>query len=142
MVKRLAGSEVEPVSVKSNVGLLDTLGREIVDGRPMSPPLGYKKTPSISEQIREMVRSHALEQALASGVETFAEADDFEVGDDLDPSSPYEEYFDPGTVAEFQARMAAEAALPPIPRSEPFVPPAEPSTGVKPVAEPPKAAEE
>lgn len=70
-------------------------GRELNDPTPVSPPLNYKRAPSLAEQIREMVRSEALAQALRSqGVETFEEADDFDVGDDFDPSSPYEANFD------------------------------------------------
>lgn len=71
-------------------------GREIVSSVPVAPPIGYKKTPSLAEQIRLMVRSERMRQAaLEAGAETFEEADDFDVGDDFDPSSPYEETFDP-----------------------------------------------
>lgn len=71
-------------------------GREVVDGRPMAPPVGYKRSPSLMEQVRAMVRSEHLAREVArAGAETFEEANDFDVGDDYDPSSPYEEYFDP-----------------------------------------------
>jgi len=51
--------------------------------------------PEVKEQIREMVRSEKLKQEVAAqGYETFEEADDFEVGDDFDPKSPYEENFE------------------------------------------------
>lgn len=63
---------------------------------PIAPPLGYIKQPSITERIRDMVRSEHLRLAAESaGAETFEEANDFDVGDDYDPSSPYEEVFDP-----------------------------------------------
>ena len=75
---------------------LDAHGREIVSGVPVAPPVGYKKQPSMVEHIRNMVRSEMLRQAVEQGgFETFEEADDFEVGDDYDPSSPYEEQFEP-----------------------------------------------
>lgn len=71
-------------------------GREIPDPAPMDPPIGYKKQPSMFEQMRELIRSEKLRQAAEeAGVETFEEGDDFEVGDDYDPRSPYEHNFDP-----------------------------------------------
>lgn len=74
----------------------DEHGRELMDPTPIAPPIGYKKSPSIAEQIRAMVRSEKLRQeAEAEGYETFEEADDFDVGDDFDPKSPYEEVFEP-----------------------------------------------
>lgn len=69
----------------------------IPDGIPMEPPLGYKPSQSMVEIIRDMVRSEQLARDLdAAGVETFEEADDFEVGDE-DPQmrSPWENDFDP-----------------------------------------------
>lgn len=61
----------------------------------MAPPVGYVKQPSLADQIRDMVRSERLAMEMAeAGVETFEEADDFDVGDDYDPNTPYEETFD------------------------------------------------
>jgi hypothetical protein len=64
----------------------------------MAPPVGYKKEPTIAERIRTMVRGEAIRQAAeAAGAETFEEADDFEISDETyDPTTPYEEVFDPG----------------------------------------------
>lgn len=70
-------------------------GREYPDPTVIAPPVGFIKQPSLTEQIRAMVRSEALRQeAEAAGAETFEEADDFDVPD-FDPSSPYENEFDP-----------------------------------------------
>lgn len=68
-----------------------------VDPTPMAPPIGYIKRESLFDTVREMVRSEALRQAAEeSGLETFEEADDFDIPDDpIDPSSPYENDFDP-----------------------------------------------
>lgn len=92
--------------------LLDTKRREKPDPLPMQPPIGYKKTPSLSEQIRDMIRSEKLAQDLAAqGVETFEEADDFDIPDDpVDPSTPYEADF------EGDARQAVLDAFKPEPR--------------------------
>lgn len=66
-------------------------GEEIMDPQPMQPPLGYKKTLSLSEQIHQSVRLAKLQLLEAQAMEeTEEEADDFEVGDDFQPLSPYE----------------------------------------------------
>lgn len=76
---------------------LNEKGREILDPTPMAPPVGYKRQPSLSEQIREMVRSERLAmEAASAGFETLEEADDFDIPDDpIDPRTPYEAHFDP-----------------------------------------------
>lgn len=91
----------------------------VPDPRPLEPPVGYKKQPSMVEVVRNMVRSESLRQAaLSRDAETFEEADDFDVGDDFDPTSPYEEIFDPVereldrrlTDAEFGAKVRERLA--------------------------------
>lgn len=117
---------------------LDAQGREMPDPRPIQPPLGYKKVPSMADTIRAMVRSERLRiAALEAEAETFEEADDFDVADDLDPTSPWEEQFEPGvpltpTMAE-QAEAFAEAMF------NRFNPP-EPSTPAEGGTAPPSAA--
>lgn len=65
------------------------------DPTPIAPPVGYVRSPTIAEQIRTMVRSEQLRAvADASGMDTFEEADDFDIGDDYDPRSPWEEQFE------------------------------------------------
>lgn len=66
-------------------------GQEIPDPRPMAPPVGYKKQPSMADYVRDAIRSHKLaEEAQELGYETFEDANDFDVGDDFEPDSPYE----------------------------------------------------
>lgn len=66
-------------------------GEEMLDPVPMQPPLGYKRTPTLSEQIAQQVRRMKLELLQDDSVsETDEEADDFEVGDDFEPISPHE----------------------------------------------------
>lgn len=76
---------------------LDEWGREIPDPRPMAPPLGYIEQPPLHVLIRQMIQSERLAQeAQAAGAGSFEEEDDFDVeDDDYDPSSPWEENFDP-----------------------------------------------
>lgn len=66
-------------------------GYEITDPTPMQPPLGYKRSLSLSEQIAQQVRiAHLKILEDAAIAETEDEADDFEIGDDYEPMSKYE----------------------------------------------------
>lgn len=81
----------------------DERGSEIPDPNPMQPPVGYNPQPSLAQQIRQMIISDRLaREAAEAGMETFEEADDFEVGDDFEEErhSPYEGNFDPMTPHE------------------------------------------
>lgn len=95
--------------------IVNEKGQEVPDPTPMAPPVGYVKQQSLAEQIREMVRSEKLRMEVeAQGLETFEEADDFDVGDDYDPLSPYENDFDP-PISELAAageQSLAEKAKP------------------------------
>lgn len=72
----------------------DDKGLYYPDPTPIAPPVGYVRSPTIAEQIRSMVRSEQLRRhADTQGLDTFEEADDFDVGDDYDPRSPWEEQF-------------------------------------------------
>lgn len=112
---------------KKPVQGLDTHGHEIPDPTPVEPPIGYVKQPSLAEQIRQAILSDRLKrEAEEAGLETFEEADDFNVGDDYDPSSPYEETFEPvvpapapAPVVEAENRVAETLQ----PLGEPEVPP-------------------
>lgn len=64
-------------------------GEEVLDPTPMQPPLGYKRAPTLAEQIRQQVLAARLD-ALNEMEETEEEADDFEVGDDFEPYSKHE----------------------------------------------------
>jgi len=114
---------------------LDENGREIVSPLPLEPPLGYKKQPSMAEHIRELIRSERLKQeAEAQGMETFEEADDFDVGDDYEPHSPWENDFDPPiselTKAGREIQKSREAPpAPPSPSKETHPPEAPSSAG-------------
>ncbi|AZL83004.1 hypothetical protein [Apis mellifera associated microvirus 42] len=95
---------------------LDSKGREKPDPTPIAPPIGYKRQPSLAEQIRNMVRSERLAmEAAAAGYGTFEEEDDFDTGEDLDPRSPYEIDFDPPlqTISPPQQEGGSSPAVPP-----------------------------
>lgn len=68
-------------------------GEEILDPTPIAIPMGLQnKQPSLSEQIAQQVRQMKLELYMGddSIQETEDEADDFEVGDDVEPMSKWE----------------------------------------------------
>lgn len=74
---------------------IDEQGREILDNTPVAMPAGFERPESIHDKIKRMIRSERLAQeAQQAGFETPEEADDFDIGDDYDPRSPYELDFD------------------------------------------------
>lgn len=93
-------------------------GHEIPDATPVAVPIRFTQ-PSHFSQIREMIRRELSIQAQSQGFETFEEANDFAVGDDFDPNSPYEEQFDPETgVSNFDYQPP-----PPMEQAKPADPP-------------------
>lgn len=77
-------------------GFLNVRGHEVPDPTVVEPPIGYIQQPDLMEQMRRMVRNELSRIAELQEMETFEEADDFDIDDDpVDYSSPYEEFFDP-----------------------------------------------
>jgi hypothetical protein len=74
---------------------LDDKGREKIDPRPVSIPVGFHKPPTMQEKIRELFKAERQLYEEEQGFETFDDADDFDIGDDYDPASPFELSFDP-----------------------------------------------
>lgn len=116
---------------------IDERGAEVLDSTPIAPPIGYQaRGKTMMEIVREMVISEKLAQDAANaGYETFEESEDFDVDDDYDPSTPYENDFDP-TIPELRAAVEEDkkgrgAKAPPVapssaPTPEPKVPSPEP----------------
>lgn len=74
------------------------IGKEYPNPTPIAPPIGWHPAEPIHEMIARMVARGVKEQMEAErGVELESpeDADDFEVGDDYDPSAPYEHDFEP-----------------------------------------------
>lgn len=63
---------------------------EIPDNTPVEIPLGYKAPETLQEMIARMIRVENMQQMAAKGMETFEEADDFDVDDDADLVSEYQ----------------------------------------------------
>lgn len=103
---------------------LNEAGSEILDSTPMEPPLGYNPQPSMFDVMRKMISDRERELK-AAGFETPEEADDFDVADDFDPSSPYEHDFDPPAPPEVPSGAPAKPQDPPA--DGPAAPPAPPA---------------
>lgn len=88
---------------------------EAPDPTPMQLPVGFKRPESLEDTMRRLVRSTLSAAADAAGSETFEESEDFDVDDEVDPRTPYEEFFDPGlgvnlTADEIRRNEAVYAA--------------------------------
>lgn len=133
-------SEEEQVRApKLSAFRLDERGRELVDSRPMEPPIGYQKRESIADQIRRMIHQVSQEAAQA-GEESLEEANDFYMEDDpssLLPPSQYEN--DEDYVLEYQleqSRKAVQRAQEPPDPAPDAKPPLEPKKAARPSPEP------
>lgn len=114
-------------------------GREIPDDVPMQPAVGFVKQDSMVQRVREMVASELLRRhADAEGFDTFEEADDFDIGDDIDPDTPYEAEFEPvQVVVDREAKARAEAEqLAQETAARPGAPPAPAEQGTQPAPAP------
>lgn len=85
---------------------LNERGHEVPDPTPVEWPAGVRRPETLTEQIQRMVRVAVSQQAAAAGMETFEEADDFDIEDeDGDPTSPYEL-----TMMQEESRMVRDAS--------------------------------
>lgn len=80
----------------------DENGHEVLNPTPMQPPLGYKPTPSLAETIRQQVRQ--MQHLTDTEPETEEEADDFEIDEDPQPQSRWENDMIP-SIKETRKRM-------------------------------------
>lgn len=74
--------------------MLDERGREVLDSTPVAIPVGFKRPESLAETIRRLVRSQVSSYASEHGLESFEEANDFDVDGDVPIKTPYEEDVD------------------------------------------------
>lgn len=108
-------------------------GKEHPDPTPMAPPVGMERELTMNERIRMMVRNAVSEHAASKDMETFEEADDFDIPDDpVDPRTPYEAVFDPAP--EVQAKAPGKGVEPPS--DGPPAPPKEKPADASPAAPP------
>lgn len=118
LVNPFTGETIKPDYLDRRGQPMTPWGAEILDPIPVAPPIGYKRQPTMVEHIREMVRSERLRQeAEAAGAESFEESEDFDVGEDDDPQSVWENEYDP-PINELREAVEAERAKKATPPSE------------------------
>jgi len=80
---------------------LDNNGHEILSDKPMAIPVGFRRPPTLAEQVARLVRTERFKESLEhEDLETFEEADDFDIPDDpLDPTTPYEADYDHAAIS-------------------------------------------
>lgn len=102
--------------------------KEYPDPTPVEVPLGFRRPPTLQEEISRIIRQQMSQQASQAGFETFEEADDFVVDDDPDPLSPYEvlEMAPEGPTAG--EKLGDDPAPAPAPESPPKAPVEAPAT--------------
>lgn len=85
-------------------------GHEMPDPNPVAIPVGFRKPESLNSIVRRLVRSEVSEAAEKHGLESFEEADDFDVeGEDpVDMQSPWDLDSDRDAVAQEAYERAAE----------------------------------
>lgn len=127
----------------------DERGHEIPDPTPVAAAIGHRPGPTLREQIRDMIQSEKLRmEAEAAGFESLEEADDFDVGDDYEPNSPYELDADLPQIAELkrrkeEAEKAEKPPAPPAPKpSKKVVAPDQGASGIGSLSDPIEAPEE
>lgn len=69
---------------------LNEAGQEVLDETPVTLPVRFRRGENITDRVRMMVEAEISRRAAHDGYETIDEANDFDVGDDYDPSSDHE----------------------------------------------------
>lgn len=88
---------------------LDEKGREILSSKPLRIPVGFEEPEPLADMVRRLIRTNASVVAAEAGMETFEEANDFDIEDDpVDPHTPYETFFDPALGMELTAADVLE----------------------------------
>lgn len=76
------------------VARLDENGWEILDPAPLAIPGNVRIPETLAQTVQRLVRTSVSAYAASRGAETFEEAEDFDVDDEFDPTTPYEVFFD------------------------------------------------
>lgn len=107
MVKQMREEKVDPL--RSRIIHTPEGGEDhSKSGGQVAAALTVMRRDNLGERVRQMIRSEQLARdAMLQGQETFDEADDFNVGDDYDPTSPYEEVFEGDIKEDIKQRSEA-----------------------------------
>lgn len=71
-------------------------GEELLDPTPLALPVDFVPPEPLNVLVARLLQHPTQSDLHAAGYETMEEADDFDIDDDFDPSTPYEEHFDHG----------------------------------------------
>lgn len=66
-------------------------GEEILDPRPLEVPVGFEKPASLEELVRLFMSGEVQRQLSDGGVESFEDADDFDVEDEEELEAPWQD---------------------------------------------------
>lgn len=69
-------------------------GEEMMDPTPVALPIAFKRPESVGQMMQRLIKNHYSKVAAAEGLDSFDDADDFDIGDDVEPKSPYESDLD------------------------------------------------
>lgn len=87
---------------------------EPTDPVPTATPAGLRKAESMDERIRRIIEHSASIAAAQSGLESFDEADDFDIPDDpVDALTPWEADFDLASVSAIDGGVVARPQVDP-----------------------------
>lgn len=78
-------------------------GDEVLSKIPVAVPVKFRSSPlNLQQQVERLIRGRLSQIAAEQGKETFEESQDFDVDDDIDYSTPWEQQF------EMESNMARE----------------------------------
>lgn len=89
-VRRAPRMSVEEYRAKLGLKRLTEFGEEMPSDVPMAPPVGYKKQPSIFENMRALVKAELARKAADEGFDTEDDNNNFDVPEERDPFSKHE----------------------------------------------------
>lgn len=94
--------------------ILPKRGAEKVDKTPVTIPVNLRRSESMDERIRRILAHSASQHAIENDLETFEEADDFDIPDDpIDPSTPWEHDFDMPAMQAIDAGVVKKPEIDP-----------------------------
>lgn len=112
---------------KINTSILDKQGREICNPVPAIFSSDLQRPPSLMDQIKRCLKTELDINAQNEGIESFEEADDFDVPDDWDVDA----------VSQYELTELQEEYFEPDPPKVPDDPPEPPVTDPDPPSGPP-----
>lgn len=112
---------VEPTTEDLIIALLDKLGHEVPNPKPLFISTGLNRPPTLEQQIARVLKRELSMRVQTAGHETFEEANDLDIDDGFDVDEPLSPYQD--MVQEY---LPEQPAATPPPKAEGGESPAEP----------------